>query len=431
MDLFDKCKNFTAAKEVQSLGIYPYFHRIESPQNPVVICEEKRMIMMGSNNYLGLASNWRLKMASIRAIQKYGVGCVGSRFLNGTLDIHEKLENEIASFIGKPACIVFTTGMQANLGCISSIVGKDEYVITDKYDHASIIDGCRLSFGKMLRFKHNDMEDLERVLKSIPIEIPKLIVVDGVFSMEGDVAPLPELVKLKKKYNARLMVDDAHGVGVMGKNFNGRGTCEYFGLTDEVDIIMGTFSKSLASIGGFIAADEDTIHYIKHMARALIFSASPSPSNVASVIEALRMIRRGKRRIKRLWENTRYMREGLKSLGFDTGESTTPIIPVIVGDNLKVFQMWRMLFDLGVFTTPVVSPAVPPNRALIRVSMMATHSKRNLDMALKAFEIAGRELGIIKGIRAKPLKKKRGLFNKRNLIRWMAGLWRLGRTRKI
>jgi len=428
MDLFDKCKNFTVAKEIQSLGVYPYFHRIETPQNPVVICEGKKMIMMGSNNYLGLASNWKLKMASIRSIQKYGVGCVGSRFLNGTLDIHEKLEEEIADFIGKPKCIVFTTGMQANLGVISAIVGKDNYVITDKYDHASIIDGCKLSFGKMLRFKHNDMEDLERVLKQVE-DKPKLIVVDGVFSMEGDIAPIPKLVELKKKYNARLLVDDAHGIGVMGRNFNGKGTCDYFGLTDEVDLIVGTFSKSLASIGGFVVGGEDIIHYIKHMARALIFSASPSPSNVASVLEALKMIKNGKPRIKKLWKNTHYMKEGLESLGFNTGESTTPIIPVIVGDNLKVFQMWRMLFDLGVFTTPVVSPAVPPNRALIRVSMMATHSKINLDKALDAFEKVGKEIGIITG--GKRIKKKKKFFNRRNFLVWMANLWRLGRTKKV
>jgi len=429
MDLFEKCYKFTIAKEIQKAGFYPYFHKVESGQNPVVICEGKRMIMMGSNNYLGLASNQRLKNASIFATQKYGVGCVGSRFLNGTLDLHERLEKELAQFVGKPSALVFTTGMQVNLGVISSLVGKNDYILTDKYDHASIIDGCRLSYGKMVRFKHNDVSDLERVLASLPEDAGKLIVIDGVFSMEGDIAPLKEIIPVAKKYRARIMVDDAHGIGVLGKN--GRGTCNYMGVTDEVDLIMGTFSKSFASIGGFIAGEEDIIHYIKHNARALIFSAAPSPSNVAAVLKALEIMKKSDRRQKRLLGLANYMRDRLKSLGFDTGFSTTPIIPVVIGDDLAAFKFWRLLFDRGVFTTPVVSPAVPPGRALIRVSIMATHTKRHLEQALKAFYEAGQELGLIeKGKKfVKPEKRslKRGI---KAINVWMRRLWRSSRSKQ-
>ena len=428
MSIFGKCTRFTVAKEVMAAGCYPYFHRVESGQDPEVVIEGKKMIMMGSNNYLGLTSHWRLKAASIRATQKYGVGCVGSRFLNGTLDIHEKLEERLAEFVGKEKALLFSTGMQANLGVLSALVGKDEILITDKYDHASIIDGCRLSFGQMKRFKHNDMQDLERVLVSVK-DVGKLIVVDGIFSMEGDIINLPEIVRLAKKYNAQIMVDDAHSLGVLGKQ--GKGTCSHFGLIDEVDIIMGTFSKSFASIGGFIAASDQVIHYLKHNSRALIFSASLPPSNVASVMAALEIIKKDKYRIKRLWRNTYKMMKGFKSLGFDTGTSQTPIIPIIVGDDLKTFQMWKMLFDRGVFTTPIVSPAVPPGRALIRVSNMATHTDRHLDKVLAVFGDVGKKLGIISPsagrIPYSSVDKKRFRFWRkmnRNMIKnWMKRLW--------
>ncbi|MCK4533391.1 aminotransferase class I/II-fold pyridoxal phosphate-dependent enzyme [bacterium] len=430
MNIFDKCEKFTVAKKVMATGCYPYFHCVESGQDPEVIIEGRKVIMMGSNNYLGLTSYWRLKASSIRATQKYGVGCVGSRFLNGTLDIHEELEKKLAVFVRKERALLFSTGMQANLGALSSLVGKNDVVITDKYDHASIIDGCRLSFGQMKRFKHNDMRDLERIL--IPLkDITKLIVVDGIFSMEGDIVNLPEIVRLGKKYNAQIMVDDAHSLGVLGKQ--GRGTCDHFGLTDEVDIIMGTFSKSLASIGGFIAANESIIHYLKHNARALIFSASPSPSNVASVITALDVIKKDTYRIKRLWRNTHKMMKGFKGLGFDTGTSDTPIIPIVVGDDFKAFQMWRMLFDQGIFTTPIVSPAVPPGRALIRVSNMATHTDKQLDKVLQVFGEVGRELGIINPVDKKvvvsSVNKKRFRFwkeiNRDMVKKWMKRLWHI------
>ncbi|MCD6413310.1 MAG: aminotransferase class I/II-fold pyridoxal phosphate-dependent enzyme [Elusimicrobia bacterium] len=421
MDIFKKCSEFTIAKQIQSMDLYPYFHTVESGQNPVVISEGKKMVMMGSNNYLGLATDQRLKNAAIFAVQKYGSGCVGSRFLNGTLDIHVRLERELAKFIGKPAVLVFTTGMQANLGAISSIVGKNDYVITDKFDHASIIDGCRLSYGKMVRFKHNDLADLEDVLKNLPEESGKLVVVDGVFSMEGDVAPLDRMVPLVHRYGGRIMVDDAHGIGVLGKN--GRGTCDHYGVTDEVDLIMGTFSKSFAAIGGFIAGSDEIIHYIKHNGRALIFSAAPSPADAAAALKALEIIKKDSRRRHRLIGSARYMRDKLKKLGFDTGNSTTPIIPVVIGEDFDTFKMWRLLYDRGIFTTPVITPAVPPGRGLIRVSIMATHTKRHLDKACDAFYEAGCELGIIK---KGAHRKKRGRIRKSwaAINKWMRYLWK-------
>lgn len=432
MDLFDKCANFTAAREVMAAGFYPFFHRVESAQNPEVIIEGKKMIMVGSNNYLGLTSHWRVKRASIKAIEKYGVGCVGSRFLNGTLDIHEELEARLAEFVGKEKALIFTTGMLANLGAISALVGRNDFVITDKFDHASIIDGCKLSYGQMKRFKHNDKQDLERVLESLDPKAGKLIVVDGVFSMEGDIADLPMIVPLAKKYGARIMVDDAHAIGVLGKG--GRGTPSHFGLEKEVDIIMGTFSKSLASVGGFVAGSEEMIHYLRHNSRPLIFTASPSPSNVASVMEALKIIKKDKRRIRRLWRNTRKMKEGFQRLGFDTGNSQTPIIPIVVGDDLKAFQMWRLLFDRGVFTTPVISPAVPPGRALIRTNIMATHTLRQLDRVLAVFEEVGRELGALRGP-SKTIRKRRRFkehfLNVDGIKRWMRLIWKTGRRRYL
>lgn len=392
MDIFHKCGRFTAAKEVMAAGVYPYFRRIESAQDPEVLVEGRRMIMIGSNNYLGLTNHPKVKEAAIEAIKKYGTGCAGSRFLNGTLDIHEKLEFRLARFMNKESALVFSTGFQTNLGAISALVGKDDVVIIDKMDHASIIDGCRLSFGEVKKYRHNDLEDLERVLKQNG-ERGRLIVIDGVFSMEGDIAKLPGIVELAEKYRVGIMVDDAHGIGVLGKN--GRGTAEHFGLEDKVDIIMGTYSKSLASIGGFIAASEDIIHYIKHTSRPLIFSASPPPASVAAVSAAIDIIEAEPERRERLWEITRKMKKGFNDLGFDTGASETPIIPVMVGKDDKAFLMGRKLHEAGIFVNVAVSPAVPNGKALIRTSFMATHTEEQLDRVLEAFKKAGKELGII------------------------------------
>ncbi len=391
-DIFDKCSKFTKAKELMSAGMYPFFRVIESAQDPEVILSGRRMIMVGSNNYLGLTNHPKVKEASIEAIKKYGSGCAGSRFLNGTLDIHVKLEEKLARFIRKEAALVFSTGFQVNLGVISALVGKDDVIIIDKMDHASIIDGCRLSYGEVKKYRHNDMADLERILKQ-NTDRSKLIIVDGVFSMEGDIVDLPKVVELAKAYGARLMVDDAHGIGVLGKT--GRGTAEHFGLEDEVDLIMGTYSKSLASIGGFIAGSSEVIHYIKHFARSLIFSASPPPASVAAVSAAIDIIDNEPERIEMLWKNTRKMLQGLKSLGFEVGPSETPIIPVIVGDDETAFKMAMMLQEEGVFANVAVSPAVPEGKALIRTSYMATHTEEQLDLVLSAFEKTGKALGLI------------------------------------
>jgi len=384
VDIFEKCFNYTDAKEAMKAGIYPYFHALTSGQDTEVIMDGKRVIMLGSNNYLGLTSDPRLKEAAIKAIEKYGSGCSGSRFLNGTLDLHIKLEEKLASFVKKEAALVFSTGFQTNLGIISALVGRNDYIIGDKQNHASIVDACRLSFGKLLKFKHNDMEDLERILESIPEDKGKLIVVDGVFSMEGDIANLPEIVKLAKKYGARVMVDDAHGLGVMGEH--GRGTAEYFGLEDEVDIIMGTFSKSLASLGGYVASKEDVIHYIKHNSRPFIFSASIPPANAAAAMEAINILESEPERIKKLWENAEFMKEGFKSMGLSVGGTKTPIVPIIVGDDYKAFKMTMELLDAGVYVNPAVSPAVEKGCALLRTSYTPTHTKEQLEFALEAFE---------------------------------------------
>jgi 8-amino-7-oxononanoate synthase len=392
-DIFDKCSRFEKAKELISQGIYPYFRVIESPQDPEIIMNGRRMIMIGSNNYLGLTNHPKVKEAAIEAIRKYGTGCAGSRFLNGTLTIHVDLEEKLARFMGKEAALIFSTGFQVNLGVISSLVGKDDVVIIDKMDHASIIDGCRLSFGEVKKFRHNDMNDLERVLREHESK-DKLVVVDGVFSMEGDIARLPEIIALTKKYGARVMVDDAHGIGVLGQT--GRGTAEHFGLEDDIDLIMGTYSKSLASIGGFIAGSADVIHFIKHTARPLIFSASPPPASVASVSAALDIIENEPERRKALWRNTNKMFKGFNELGFEVGPSQTPIIPIVVGDSENAFLMAMMLEEEGVFANVAVSPAVPNGRALIRTSYMATHTEEQLDRVLAAFEKAGKRMGIIK-----------------------------------
>jgi len=392
-DIFEKCSRFDKAKELMSQGIYPYFRVIESAQDPEIIMNGRRMIMIGSNNYLGLTNHPKVKEAAIEAIKKYGTGCAGSRFLNGTLTIHVELEEKLARFMRKDAALVFSTGFQVNLGVISALVGKDDVVIIDKMDHASIIDGCRLSFGEVKKFRHNDMNDLERLLREYEAK-DKLIVVDGVFSMEGDIAHLPEIVSLSKKYGARVMVDDAHGIGVLGQT--GRGTAEHFGLEDEVDLIMGTYSKSLASIGGFIAGSTDVIHYIKHTARPLIFSASPPPASVAAVSAALDIIEDEPQRREALWRNTNKMFKGFTELGFEVGPSQTPIIPIVVGESKDAFVMAMMLQEEGIFTNVAVSPAVPNGRSLIRTSYMATHTEEQLDRVLEAFEKVGKRIGIIK-----------------------------------
>lgn len=392
MDIFEKCFKFNTAKELQKTGVYPFFRVIESAQDPEVIMSGRKMIMVGSNNYLGLTNHPKVKEAAIEAIRKYGTGCAGSRFLNGTLDIHVKLEEKLARFMRREAALVFSTGFQVNLGVISALVGKDDVAIIDKMDHASIVDGCRLSYGEVKRFKHNDMADLERILAENGGR-GKFVVVDGVFSMEGDITNLPEVLRITKKYGARLMVDDAHGIGVLGKT--GRGTAEHFGLEQEVDLIMGTYSKALASIGGFIAGDTDVIHYIKHFARSLIFSASPPPASIASVSVAVDIIENEPERIEMLWKNTHKMLKGFKEHGFQVGPSETPIIPIIVGEDEVAFKFVMMLQEEGVFANVAVSPAVPPGRALIRTSYMATHTDEQLDKVLGAFKKVGKALGLI------------------------------------
>ena len=392
LDLFDKCRTFTTAKEVMASGFYPYFRVVESAQDPEVMVEGRNMIMLGSNNYLGLTNHPKVKKAAIEAIKKYGSGCAGSRFLNGTLDIHVELEGQLAKFFRKDAALTFSTGYMTNLGIISSLAGKDDVVVIDKLDHASIIDACRLSFADVRKFKHNDMKSLEFVLQECG-DRGKLVVVDGVYSKEGDIAPLPDIVKVCKKYNARLMVDDAHGIGVLGET--GRGTAEHFGLEKDVDVIMGTYSKSLASIGGFAVADDEVIHYMKHHARPLIFSASPPPASVAAVIAALEIIDQEPGRRERLWHNTKKMMKAFKQMGFDTGVAETPIIPLVMGEMEQAFMMWKILGEAGVFVNPVVPPAVPQGHCMIRTSYMATHTDEMLDRALGIIEQAGKKLGMI------------------------------------
>jgi 8-amino-7-oxononanoate synthase len=393
MDIFEKCsKILEQTQELKASGHYFFFRKIESPQDAEVVINGRRLIMIGSNNYLGLTNHPRVKEAAIKAIEKFGSGCAGSRFLNGNLEIHEELERKLARFLRKEAAVVFATGYQTNLGTISALVGRNDVAIIDKYDHASIIDGCRLSFGQVKKFRHNDMKDLERVLEEIKGK-GKLIIVDGIFSMEGDIADLPSIVKLAKTYDARVMVDDAHAVGVLGEG--GRGTAEHFALEDRVDLIMGTYSKSLAAIGGFVAGSKEVIHFIKHVGRSMIFSASLPPALVASVSTALDIIEEQPQLRTQLWKNTHKMLESYKELGYDTGTSETPIVPIIIKDSMKVYEMCKLLFENGVFVNAVVSPAVPPGRELLRTSYMATHTGDQLDKVLGAFEKVGKQLGVI------------------------------------
>ncbi len=382
-DIFQKCYDYTAAKEAMKAGVYPYFHVLDSGQDSEVIINGKRTIMIGSNNYLGLTSDERVKKAAEEAVIKYGTGCSGSRFLNGTLNIHIELEKKLADFVHKEEAMTFSTGFQSNLGIISAIAGRNDYILGDRANHASIIDGCRLSFAKLLKYKHNDMEDLERLLKNVPDNYGRLIVTDGVFSMEGDICNLPEIVRLARKYEARILVDDAHGLGVLGER--GRGTAEYYGLEDEVDIIMGTFSKSLASLGGYIAAKESVIHYVKHASRPFIFSASIPPACAAAAMEALRILEAEPERIKRLWDNAEFMKQGFKKLGLSTGNSNTPVVPVMTGEDYRTFKIAKELLEEGVYVNPVITPAVLPGEALLRTSYTATHTREQLEYALNAF----------------------------------------------
>ena len=392
MDLFDKCENYMVAKEAQASGLYPYFLPLSESEGTEAEFNGEKLIMCGSNNYLGLTTHPEVQEAARNAVTRFGSSCTGSRFLNGTLALHETLEKELAEWVQKDNALVFSTGMQVNLGTISSLVGRNDYVILDKEDHASIVDGARLSYGKMVRFRHNDMDDLRGKLSRLPEKAGKLLVVDGLYSMEGDIAPLPEIVPICKEFNVRLMVDDAHAVGVLGK---GRGTAAHFGLTDDVDLIMGTFSKSFASIGGYIAGDENTIHYIKHNARSLIFSASIPGPNAAAALAALNIIRREPERVERVNQIAVKMRREYKTLGFDIGSSETPVIPIIIGEDTLTLKTWKLLFDNGVFVNPILSPATPPGRQLLRTSYMATHTDEQLDQVLEIFARVGHELGLI------------------------------------
>jgi len=392
-DLFAKCGTLIKPRQAEAMGVYPFFVPLESETGPEVTIQGRTLVMLGSNNYLGLTQDPRVKEAAQKAIERYGSGCTGSRLMNGTLDLHRELEARLAQFVGKQDSLVFTTGFQTNLGAISALVGRHDTIVLDRSVHASIIDGCRLSLGETLRFKHNDMADLERVLEGIDPKRGILIIVDGVYSMEGDIANVPELVRLKKKFGVRLMIDEAHSVGVFGEG--GRGVAEHFGLLDEVDVFTATFSKSFASIGGFVAADADVVYYIRHMARALLFSAALPPASTAAALAALNIIEQEPERRARLWENTRFLQNGLNELKFVTGKSESPVIPLIVGDEMRLATFWRGLFDGGVFTNAAVSPAVEPDRALIRTSLMATHTPVHLTRALEVMEATGKRQGLL------------------------------------
>lgn len=383
--LYHKVNAYSAARIARENGLYPYFRPISSGQDTEVAIDGKKVLMFGSNSYLGLTSHPRIKEATKLAIDKYGSGCAGSRFLNGTLDIHIELEERLAKYVGKESALVFSTGFQVNLGVLATLTGRNDYLLLDEYDHASIIDGARLSFSKVIKYRHNDMSDLEKKLSKLPPESIKIIVTDGIFSMEGNIAKLPDIVGLAGKYNANIMVDDAHGLGVIGDN--GRGTACYFGLTEKVDLIMGTFSKSFASLGGFIAADEAVIEYLKHHARALIFSASMTPASVSSALEALNIIESEPWHIENLWKNTHYAIHLLQSAGFDIGNTQSPIIPIYIRNNEQTFLLTKLLQENGVFVNPVVSPAVPPEDSLIRFSLMASHTFSQIEEAIDKLSV--------------------------------------------
>lgn len=392
MDLFEKARTFTRAREAMEMGIYPFFQALTDSEGTTALFKGKEVVMIGSNNYLGLTTHPKVRQAAIDAIERFGTSCTGSRFLNGTLEFHLELDRRLAKFVGKEAALVFPTGYQTNVGTISAIVQKGDYVIIDKDDHASIVDGCFMSRGEMRRFSHNDPDSLDRALSRLPEDAGKLVVVDGVYSMGGDIAPLPQLVEIARRYGARIMVDDAHSLGVLA---DGRGTAAHFGLTDEVDLIMGTFSKSFASIGGFVAGNAQVMHYIQHHARSLIFSASLPAPNAAAVLAALDIIETEPEHVRRLWDNADYMRAGLHRLGYDTGPSETPIIPLMIRDDYRTVLAWYALIENGVYTNPVVPPGVPSNGSLLRTSYMATHTKEQLDRALHGLEIVGRNLDLI------------------------------------
>ena len=392
MDIFAKCSEFTVAREAIAGGYYPYFIPLDDTEGTEVVVNGRRLIMIGSNNYLGLTTDPRVRQAAIDAVAKYGPSCTGSRFLNGTLKIHVELEQALAEFMGTESALVFSTGYQTNLGTISAIVGRGDVVITDREDHASIIDGCRLSFGEMKRFLHNDMDSLDRVLAACDEKAGRLVVVDGVYSMGGDIAPLPEIVDVCQRHGARLMVDDAHSIGVLGE---GRGTAAHFGVTDKVDLTMGTFSKSFASLGGFIAGADEVVHYIQHAARSLIFSASAPASNVAAAYAALQIMKAEPERRERLLATAARMRREYRRMGYNIGESETPIIPIYIGDTDLTIGLWKSLFDAGVYTNPVLPPGVPPGKALLRTSYMATHTEQQMDRVLETFQVVGKAVGVI------------------------------------
>jgi 8-amino-7-oxononanoate synthase len=393
MDLFEKCYKYTRAEDAQKMGLYPYFTEIEKVEGNYVWVKGKKILMVGSNNYLGLFDDERIKQATVEAVSKYGSSTCGSRFLNGTYSLHVETEKKLAEFMGKEQALTFSTGFQTNLGAISAVAGRNDVIVIDRMVHASIMDAVRLSYADVVKFKHNDMADLEDKIQRIPEEKGKLIVVDGVFSMEGDMSNVAEVVKIAKKHNARVMVDDAHGVGVLGKK--GRGTCEHFNMLDEVDLIMTTFSKSFASLGGFVVGDSKIVQFIKHNARSLIFSASITPAALGAVNKALEVIQNEPERRERLWEITRIMNKELTDMGYHTGNTQTPIIPVFIRDEEKTFKLWLFLRDYGIFTNPVVAPGVPPEDALIRTSFTATHTDEQLEFILEGFKKGGKALGII------------------------------------
>jgi 8-amino-7-oxononanoate synthase len=396
LDIFEKCYNFNRVEEVKAAGLYPYFRPIEENEGPVVHIEGKRMIMAGSNNYLGLTAHPKVRQAAINAIEKYGTGCSGSRYLTGTLDLHIELEARLAKFLGFESVLLFSTGYQTALGTVSTMVSKGDYIVSDKENHACIVNGAMMAKGMLaefVRYKHNDMEDLEKVLQKLPESAGKFIVTDGVFSVTGEIVNLPDMIKVAKKYGARVMVDDAHATGVIG--VGGKGTPSHFGLTEETDMLMGTFSKTFASLGGFVAAPERVINYIKHNSSALIFSASPTPASCAATLAALDILEEQPELVNKLIANADYMRKGFAELGFNVIQSQTAIVPVIVGDLEKALMLWRKLYDAGIFVNAFIPPGVPPTMSMMRTSYMATHEKEHLDAILEAFGRVGKEFGIV------------------------------------